>query len=104
MSPESYQCKEDTSRPRDRRVAWSIAILVLGLGVFLSEQAATAAPFAYITQGNSTASVLDTSTNTVVATPAVGTGPAGVAIHPAGTFSYDPRVFYRWPKRGRRLR
>ena len=44
MSPESYQCKEDTSRPRDRRVAWSIAILVLGLGVFLSEQAATAAP------------------------------------------------------------
>jgi len=29
MSPESYQCKEDTSRPRDRRVAWSIAILVL---------------------------------------------------------------------------
>lgn len=89
MPPEGHRCKQGTSRARHRRVAWSIAILVLGVGVILSAQAATAAPFAYITSGGtSTVSVLDTATNTVVATVTVGTGPAGVAIHPSGTPVY----------------
>ena len=47
---------------------------------------AQAQPFAYITNFNSsTVSVIDTATNTVVGTVAVGFGPYGVAINPAGT-------------------
>ena len=33
-------------------------------------------------------SVIDTATNTVVATVAVGTNPLGVAVNPAGTRAY----------------
>jgi len=48
-----------------------------------------AAPFAYITNFTSnTVSVLDTATNTVVATLPVGTHPTGVAVHPSGTSVY----------------
>ena len=51
--------------------------------------AAHPAPFAYITnQGSNNVSVIDTATNTVVATVAVGTGPYGVAVNPAGTRAY----------------
>jgi YVTN family beta-propeller protein len=57
---------------------------------------AQAAPFAYITNsGDHSVSVIDTATNSVVATVPVGTGcagftcdPFGVAVHPAGTFVY----------------
>lgn len=57
----------------------------LGL-LLLSASAAQAAPFAYIgsTQLN-TVSVLDTASNTVTATVAVGFGPAAVAVNRAGT-------------------
>src|SRR5271157_3049767 len=42
---------------------------------------AGAAPFAYITNyGNNNVSVIDTVTNTVIATVNVGTGPGGVAV------------------------
>lgn len=64
-----------------------VGVLVVGLLLVNSE--GEAAPFAYITSaGTSTVSVLDTATNAVVATPAVGTGPAGVTIHPDGTPVY----------------
>ena len=44
---------------------------------------AQAAPFAYITNGVSeTVSVIDTATDTVVATVRVGSGPIGVAVNP----------------------
>src|SRR5262245_45854244 len=55
---------------------------------------AQAAPFAYITHGDvlnsgsNTVSVVDTATNSVVASVPVGTGAGGVAVHPAGTFVY----------------
>ena len=57
--------------------------------VFTSFQAALAAPFAYITNADSNnVSVLDISTNTVVTTIPVGSGPRGVAVSPAGTRVY----------------
>ena len=48
-----------------------------------------AAPFAYVTNFYSgTVSVIDTATNTVVATPAVGTQPYGIAVTPDGSHVY----------------
>ena len=51
--------------------------------------AAQAAPFAYITnEGSATVSVIDTATNTVVATVPVGSSLIGVAVTPDGAFVY----------------
>src|SRR4030095_8038725 len=51
--------------------------------------AAYATPFAYISNNfNNTVSVIDTATNTVVATVPVGTQPYDVAVNPPGTFAY----------------
>ncbi|PEQ45635.1 YncE family protein, partial [Bacillus cereus] len=45
--------------------------------------------FAYATNsGSNNVSVIDTSTNTVVATVLVGNSPFGVAITPDGNFAY----------------
>jgi YVTN family beta-propeller protein len=50
---------------------------------------AQAQPFAYVTNvGSNTASVIDTATNTVVATVPVGIAPFGVAVTPNGAFAY----------------
>ncbi|HLB25375.1 MAG TPA: hypothetical protein VJM83_03495, partial [Nitrospirota bacterium] len=50
---------------------------------------AHAAPFAYIANnGSDDVSVIDTATNTVVATIPVGTQPRGVAVNLAGTRVY----------------
>jgi YVTN family beta-propeller protein len=50
---------------------------------------AQAQPFAYVSNGeSSTVSVIDTATNTVVATIPVGTGPAGLAVTSNGTRVY----------------
>jgi YVTN family beta-propeller protein len=50
---------------------------------------ATGAPFAYITNASSnTVSVIDTASNTVIATVAVGVAPQGVAVHPDGSRVY----------------
>src|SRR5476651_1623611 len=47
------------------------------------------ASFAYVANGNSNnVSVIDTSSNTVVATVTVGMSPSGVAITPNGAFAY----------------
>src|SRR5262245_7172177 len=59
------------------------------LGVLGSAAAAQAAPFAYITNFNSASvSVIDTATNTVTATVAVGSHPRGVAVTPDGSRVY----------------
>ena len=51
---------------------------------------AEAAPFLYVTNFDTagTVSVIDTATNTVVATVAVGSLPTGVAVTPDGTHVY----------------
>ena len=75
------------------RAAWArgfaalCAVLAMGLAVAASP--AEAAPFAYVTnQGSNTVSVIDTATNTVVATVAVGSNLVGVAVTPDGTHVY----------------
>ena len=63
---------------------------VIGLPIaFLFSWIAHAAPFAYITNGNSNSvSVIDTATNVVVATIPVGSAPIGVAVNAAGSRVY----------------
>ena len=62
--------------------------VVLGLIVLIAP-AAGAAPFAYIANsGSNNVSVVNTATNTVTATVAVGTTPFGVAVTPDGTRVY----------------
>ncbi len=56
-----------------------LALLLVTVGAVAAE----AAPFAYVTnQGSTNVSVIDTASNTVVATVPVGTSPEGVAITP----------------------
>ena len=62
---------------------------LLILGALFGMGGVYAAPFAYISNfASDTVSVIDTATNTVVATVPVGTRPYGVAVNPAGTFVY----------------
>jgi len=61
-----------------------ISIVITG-----SQGVAFAAPFAYISNYSSdNVSVIDTSTNSVVATVPVGDGPFSGAVNPAGTRFY----------------
>ncbi len=66
-------------------------VLAMELGSMASP--AEAAPFAYVSnygehgEGN-TVSVIDTATNTAVATVTVGTAPIGVAVTPDGQHVY----------------
>jgi YVTN family beta-propeller protein len=74
-----------------RGIAALWAMLAMGLASMASP--AEAAPFAYVTNAGSfgvtgTVSVIDTATNTVVATVTVGTGPFGVAVTPDGKHAY----------------
>ncbi|WP_371068346.1 YncE family protein, partial [Salmonella enterica] len=49
----------------------------------------TIAPFAYVPNAlNGNVSVIDTATNTVVATIPVGSNPQGAAVHPSGGLVY----------------
>ena len=61
---------------------------LLGL-LLLTAPVAQAAPFAYITNlVSNSISVIDTASNTVTATVAVGASPIGVAVNPTGTRVY----------------
>jgi YVTN family beta-propeller protein len=66
------------------------SVVVLGLlSIALRAMPATAAPFAYVANSDSnTVSVIDTASNTVVATVPVGRQPFGVAITPDGVHAY----------------
>ena len=68
------------------------AVLAMALG--LMARPAAAQPFAYVTNGD-TVSVIDTATNTVVATIQlpVGTGPLCVAVTPDGKHAYVTNLF-----------
>jgi YVTN family beta-propeller protein len=65
-----------------RDFAAFLAALVTGLGLMASR--AEAAPFLYVANGSNpgTVSVIDTATNMVVATVAVGSNPIGIAVTP----------------------
>ena len=63
-----------------------VLFLLLSMGVGLGTATAQAQTRAYVTNGSaSTVSVIETATNTVVATIPVGAVPVGVAITPDGT-------------------
>jgi YVTN family beta-propeller protein len=70
----------------------AVGAVPYAFGVFITPGGTptpTPGPFAYITNhGSHNVSVIDTASNTVVATVAVGFGPLGVAVNPAGTRAY----------------
>jgi YVTN family beta-propeller protein len=72
----------------DKRLpAWMFAAVLVTAALFGAS--AQAAPFAYVAdQAANTVSVIDTGTNTLIATVPVGSEPAGVAITPNGAFAY----------------
>src|SRR4029077_8815160 len=86
-----------TCKPSDTRQHLSIALfLLLSVGVGLGTATAQAQSRAYVTSsspGGPTVSVIDTATNSVVATIPVGIDPVGVAITPDGTRAYVTNLF-----------
>ena len=71
-----------------------VLFLLLSMGVGLGTATAQAQTRAYVTNdsGSNSVSVIDTATNTVVATIAVGLNPVGVAITPDGARAYVPNA------------
>ena len=70
-----------------------VLIILLSLGAGLVNATAQAQISAYVTNLAGTVSVIDTTTNTVVATIPVGIFPSGVAITPNGTRVYVTNIF-----------
>src|SRR5215472_15376859 len=70
------------------RRTWPIVVIIAGV-ILCWAGSALAAPFAYITNtGAGTVEVIDTATNTIVATIPTGPSPAGVVVNRAGTRVY----------------
>jgi YVTN family beta-propeller protein len=61
---------------------------VLGLSMVLAATLACAAPFAYFVTPGGNLLVVDTATNTLAATVAIGANPFAAAVNPAGTRVY----------------
>ena len=77
------------SRAARARGFMALFAIVLAMGLALAACPAEAAPFAYVTNEHSNnVSVIDTATNTLVATIPVGTIPFAVAVTPDGTHVY----------------
>ena len=70
----------------------SVLFLLLSLGAGLGAATAQPQTSAYVTNTSGTVSVIDTATNTVVATIPVGIFPSGVAITPDGTRAYVANI------------
>ena len=70
-----------------------VLIILLSLGAGLVNAAAQSHTSAYVTNLSGTVSVIDTTTNTVVATIPVGAFPSGVAVTPDGTRVYVANIF-----------
>src|SRR5262249_51420063 len=83
-------CYPILSRVAAITLAWLRALSLGLLGVMLVSTPAEAKPFAYVTNYNfvGTGSVIDTATNTVVATIGVGSFPLSVAVTPNGQRAY----------------
>src|SRR2546427_8312078 len=89
-------CKPSDTGPSHQllhRTIWQhlsiVLFLLLSMGVGLGTTTAQAQTRAYVANdGDSTASVIDTATNTVVATIPVGVTPFAVAVAPNGTRAY----------------
>jgi YVTN family beta-propeller protein len=67
----------------------AIRLMTLSLLVVFGASAALAQTKAYVTnEAEGTVSVINTATNTVIATVEVGIAPLGIAVTPDGTFAY----------------
>src|SRR5215469_881901 len=73
---------------KETRLTWIVTIFTLLLTLALGCLPARAQSFAYVTSDANDVSVINTATNTVVATVPVGATPFGVAITPNGAFAY----------------
>src|ERR1700731_958570 len=83
--------RSDDSKGSRAASARGLAALwaMLAMGLALAATPAEAAPFAYVANVfSNTVSVIDTATNTVGATVAVGINPIGVAVTPDGKQAY----------------
>ena len=93
-SAQAHAGRGHGTSPPVRRAGVAVAALTLlastlALAVGASSAAAVVATRAYVTNSfHDTVSVVDTATNTVVATVAVGDNPTAVAVHPNGTRVY----------------
>src|SRR5262245_44086556 len=67
-------------------------VVTLALVLVVGASAALAQVRGYVTSAGNTVSVMDTATNTVVATVPVGAAPFGVAVTPNGAFAYVTNV------------
>jgi YVTN family beta-propeller protein len=70
-----------------------VTALLLLLGGFMTSASAEALPFAYITNQENSVAVMDTATDTVIATVSVGSGPYGLVVNPAETRVYVTNYF-----------
>lgn len=74
------------ARPSGRRRSFVLAVLAMQMAW---SAAGEAAPFGYVVNhGDATVTVVDTATNAVVATVAVGNQPLAAAVRPAGDRAY----------------
>ena len=93
-SAQAHAGRGHGTSPPVRRAGVAVAALTLlastlALAVGASSAAAVVATRAYVTNSfHDTVSVVDTATNTVVATVAVGDNPTGVAVSPHGSRVY----------------
>ena len=81
----------DTSSRAVSARGFATLSVVIAIGFALAAFSAKAEPFAYVTNGSfpaNSVSVIDTATNTVVATVPVGQQPVGVAVAPDGKHAY----------------
>jgi YVTN family beta-propeller protein len=70
-------------------LVWWASLLMLTVGTpTVRATTVEVKPFAYVTDFGGAVSVIDTATNTVVATLPVAGNPAGIAITPDGAFAY----------------
>jgi YVTN family beta-propeller protein len=100
QSSSTTTCKpfdNGTSRQLLNGAIWqqhlsSLLFLLLSLGAGLGNPTAQAQTNAYVTNASGTVSVIDTATNSVVATILVGIFPSGVAITPDGTRAYVTNI------------
>src|SRR5260221_655342 len=73
---------------KDTKSLLRAILFLLGFALF-GMGAACSAPFAYISNaGSNNVSVIDTTTNTVVAVVPKGSGGSGIAVNPAGNLVY----------------
>lgn len=88
-NPERKNAMTQRNMPYIRRWSTVCSIAMLLVGTTAMTSTADAQPFAYISNGDdNTVSVIDTTSNLVIATVPVGNIPRGVGVNPNGLYVY----------------